>query len=197
MVEEGKDKSEQGGLDEEMEALQREIEKEVLAHNKEEKRKKQIRMDSEIDLLLKKIQEGYDMEPEGKEDCNMDFEEEEGEEIGEEEVGAQDMGEVITLEEQWRQYLEEPVEENKEDENKGNDDLDSGNQYNRKLINRAIINKNTNLMIPRANSDTKVKPIKTPIYDLLLEKIDLHTCLIREYEFRKSLMECRKKLDNK
>jgi hypothetical protein len=190
MAEKRKDKSEQGGLDEEMEALQKEIENEVLGSNKEENRQKQMRMDSEIDFLLKKIQEGYSMEPE---DDNVDFEEEKS---GEGKIAVPDVDVlegVTTLEEQWKQYLEEPVEENVEEI----EDLDSGNQYNRKLTNRAFINKNTNLMIPRANSDIKPKLIKTPIYDLLVEKIDFHSYLIQEYEFRKLLMECRKKLDNR
>ncbi len=44
------------------------------------------------------------------------------------------------------------------------------------------------LIIPRAQPKHEVKlVVKTPIYDLLLEKTGLHTCLIQEYELRKLL----------
>lgn len=191
MTEEAKHRAECEIPDAEMEELEKEIQSEVSALTKEDRKHLQRQKDSEIDDLLRKIQENH----------NMDFEC--SEESGAVELDLQNLEEpaaegTLTLEEEWKQYLEEPVEENKDEtgaEEAG--DLDSGNLFNRRLVRKTIINKNPNLMIPRSNSDVPIKIIKTPIYDLLIEKFNLHSYLIREYEFRKLLMDCRKKLDNR
>ena len=162
------------------------LEKEIASEISKQTKDRVIgHMSGEFSLILNKI----------KEDHKIELEDEEIEE--DDHNNTKMMTSQILIEEQWKKYLEEPIEEDKNDNIEDSTvDLDSDNPFNRKQIRSTIIKK-PNLMIPRSSYNSSIKIIKAPIYDLLVKKINFHTYLIQEYECRKLLKECREQLNDK
>ncbi len=97
-----------------------------------------------------------------------------------------------SVEDVWLQHVKDAemtVKEVEKEPEVESDQIDLKEyQFNRKAIQRegkaAAVR-----VVPRCQMNNQTRPIRTPLYDLLLEKHNFHKALVREYELRQSLSE--------
>ena len=178
-------------VDSDIERIKQEVEGENYVPSRKGNQRLQIKIDKELHEMLKRIQNDHNMDS-NEHDDDEDYKER-GEEISNDLLKEIDkdgaVGELppgnVDIDELWKKYLMDNIEEDKTTEEQ--DETEPENPFSRKLIDRKAIMKNPNLMVPRASIDSKAKIIKTPIYDLLLEKTNFHTSLIQEYVYCESV----------
>ena len=97
------------------------------------------------------------------------------------------------VDEQWKQYLAEARQEKQDKEIPSTPISETIERLHEKLFIRKSIEaspvhaEGIRPSVPRAQSPYSFKMINAPIYDLLLEKPNLHSRLVQEYELKRLL----------